>query len=86
MGATAASSSVVVPAVLAELFGTERLGAIRALAAAVMVASSAITPGLFGFLFDAEVASGWVGAACALYLVAASSLDLALRPGGRARP
>jgi hypothetical protein len=85
MGATAASSSVVVPAVLAELFGTERLGAIRALAA-LMVAGSAITPGLFGFLFDAEVASGWVGAACALYLVAASSLDLALRPGGRARP
>jgi MFS family permease len=86
MGATAASNSVVVPAVLAELFGTERLGTIRALAAALMVAGSAITPGLFGFLFDAEVAPGWVGAACALYLAAASILNLALRPGTRARP
>jgi MFS family permease len=86
MGATAASNSVVVPAVLAELFGTERLGTIRALAAALMVAGSAITPGLFGFLFDAEVAPGWVGAACALYLVVASILNLALRPGGRMRP
>jgi MFS family permease len=53
VGITSAANGVVVPAVLAELFGTARLGTVRALAAALMVAGSALTPGLFGFLFDA---------------------------------
>jgi predicted MFS family arabinose efflux permease len=78
MGATAASNGVVVPAVLAELYGTERLGTIRALAGAIMVVGSALTPGLFGFLFDAGIGLGWLGAACAAYLAAASAANLAL--------
>jgi MFS family permease len=79
MGVTAAANGVVVPAVLAEIFGTEHLGAIRGLAAAIMVAGSATTPWLFGLLFDWQVPLGAFAIACAAYVIVASLLNVPLR-------
>jgi MFS family permease len=79
MGVTAAANGVVVPAVLAEIFGTEHLGAIRGLAAAIMVAGSATTPWLFGLLFDWQVPLGAFAIGCAVYVIAASFLNVPLR-------
>lgn len=86
MGVTAAANAVIVPAVLAEIYGTEHLGAIRALAGAIMVWGSASTPVLFGLLFDAGLPLGALGVACALYMIAASLLNVPLhRSRERAR-
>ena len=79
MGVTAAANGVVVPAVLAEIFGTEHLGAIRGLAAAIMVAGSATTPWLFGLLFDWQVPLGAFAIGCAAYVIVASLLNVPLR-------
>jgi MFS family permease len=78
MGVTAAANAVIVPAALAEIYGTEHLGTIRALAGSIMVWGSASTPVLFGFLFDAGLPLGALGIACALYTVMASLLNVPL--------
>ncbi len=48
--------ATVTTALLAEAYGVERLGSIRATAAAIMVVSTALSPMLFGFLVDSGVA------------------------------
>ena len=75
LGLTAAANGIVVPAVLAELYGTERLGTIRALAGAIGVVGSASTPGLFGFIFDAKVGLSGLAIGCTIYLAVASALN-----------
>ncbi len=55
IGLTHGSSSTIQGALWAELYGTEHLGAIRALAMAWVVLASALSPGLIGVLMDAGV-------------------------------
>jgi MFS family permease len=67
----------------AELFGTRHIGAVKAVAAAVMVAGTAIGPGLVGAGIDAGIdfpgQMPWIAA----YFLAASGLaHLSLRRGG----
>lgn len=81
MGLTAAANGVIIPAALAEIYGTERLGGIRALAGAIMVWGSAATPVLFGLLFDARVPLAAVGIGSALYVAGASLAVVPLRRG-----
>lgn len=81
-GATAGANNVVVPAVLAELYGTRHLGMVRALCLSVAVVASAATPILFGFAIDAGVTVASIGIACAVYLAGASALNWLL-PGLR---
>ncbi len=52
---TVGSSSTLVGAAWAELFGTRNLGAIRATAIASQVVASALAPGLMGVLLDAGI-------------------------------
>jgi MFS family permease len=52
LGLSQGASAVLIPAFWAEFYGTGNLGSIKAMAAAVMVASSAIGPGLTGLLID----------------------------------
>jgi MFS family permease len=79
MGLTSGSSSVVVTAVLVEIFGAGQIGMVRALAASIMVVASAITPGLFGIVLD--LGAGVVAIACAsaVYLLGATLLLQRLR-------
>ncbi len=52
LGVTVGASGPVTTLLLAEAYGVERLGAIRATAAAIMVVSTALSPVLFGVLVD----------------------------------
>ena len=72
LGLTAGANNVVVPAVLAELFGTEHLGMIRALAGSLSVIASASTPGAVGVLFDAGFTPETLALGFAAYAAAAS--------------
>lgn len=85
VGLSAGATNVIIAAVLAELFGTQHLGKIRALAGAIMVVASAATPGAVGLLFDAGVGLGAIGLGFAAYLVAAAGITFAL-PNPRAEP
>ena len=51
-GISTGAASTLVPAFWAEVYGTRHIGAIKAMAAAVMVLGSAIGPGLTGGLID----------------------------------
>lgn len=55
LGITAGAYGTVTISILAENYGLERLGAIRATAAAVLVVSTALSPLLFGVLVDSGV-------------------------------
>jgi MFS family permease len=78
IGLSAGATNVIVAAVLAELFGTEHLGKIRALAGAIMVLASAATPGVIGMLFDAAIALGTISLGFAAYLILAAGVTFAL--------
>lgn len=56
IGLSLGSSATAWGAAWAELYGTEHLGAIRALAAAAIVFATALSPGLIGVLLDAGIA------------------------------
>ena len=55
LGGTAGAGATIVGALWAELYGTRHLGAIRALAMAVLVFAAALAPGTMGWLIDRGV-------------------------------
>ena len=57
-----------------ELFGTKNLGAIRSMATPIMVASTAASPVLFGFLLDADISFEQLAAISMVFVVAAAML------------
>jgi MFS family permease len=85
-GASDGTSATLVSALWAELYGTKHLGAIRSLALAAVVASTAIAPGVMGYLVDAGVAIELQILAAGLHVIAVVALFSALRAGtGRLR-
>jgi MFS family permease len=75
LGTTAGANNTVMPAVLAELFGTQHLGRIRALAGSLSVVASATTPGTVGLLFDGGISPEALGLGFATYVVAVSLMN-----------
>jgi MFS family permease len=73
----------VTTSLLAEAYGIERLGAIRATAAAVMVVSTSLSPMLFGVMVDAGIPVDALIAACGVAAFAAAAL---IRVSGLTRP
>ncbi|MCW2306135.1 MFS transporter [Rhodobium gokarnense] len=71
-GLTQGGSSAVLAAVWAELYGSAHIGAIRSVAVAAAVLSTAIAPGLMGWLIDLGVAIETQFVAMAVYAVAAA--------------
>jgi hypothetical protein len=61
--------------VLAELFGTQHLGRVRALAGSISVVASATTPATVGLLFDRGVTPATLGLGFAAYVLAVSLLN-----------
>jgi len=57
-----------------EVYGTQHLGAIRAMTAAVMVLGTALGPGITGWLIDLGISFPQQGYAIALYFAVASAL------------
>ncbi|NQU58198.1 MAG: MFS transporter [Rhodospirillales bacterium] len=66
-GLTAGIISTFTGAFWAEAYGTRHLGAIRALATALMVFSSALSPVIMGLLIDIDVSMNTIAIACAGY-------------------
>jgi predicted MFS family arabinose efflux permease len=83
IGLTAGCTNVVIAAVLAEIYGTQHLGKIRALAGALMVVASALGPVGAGVLFDAHVRIEAISLGFAAYLLLAAGITLSL-PNPRA--
>ena len=78
IGVLAGANNVVVPAVLAELYGTRHLGLIRALSVSIMVVASAATPVILGFVIDAGIGPMPIALGCAAWLIGATALTLLL--------
>lgn len=66
-GLTAGSNTSVTTAMWAETYGTAQLGSIRAVAAALMVISTALAPGLLGLLIDVGIGVNALLAGCSAY-------------------
>ncbi|MBM7067239.1 MFS transporter [Actibacterium sp. 188UL27-1] len=80
MGVTTGGNATLPSAFWAEFFGTRHVGAIKAMAAAVMVLGSAIGPGLSGVLIDAGVDFSQQMYGLAFYfLVASVTIGLGVR-------
>jgi predicted MFS family arabinose efflux permease len=71
-GMTVGAGHTLVISIWAEVYGTANLGAIRSLVQALMVAISALSPFVFGELFDIGVTIETVAGACLIYIVAAT--------------
>ena len=73
-GLTSGLMVTCVPLLLAEVYGTHHIGAIRSFAATVSVFGSALAAPLLGFGLDAQVPLASMGVAGAAYVVLASVL------------
>lgn len=82
-GIVSGGQSTTTSALWAELYGTDHIGAIRSLAMAAMVTGSAVSPIIFGAVFDLGVSVEAVAVASALYAVFAGLLFI---PALRQRP
>jgi MFS family permease len=67
LGLTAGLDATVGTSAWAELFGVQRLGAIRATAASLMVFSTALSPVLIGWALDRGVTISAIAGLCILY-------------------
>ena len=83
-GLSAGGGATIVSALWAEVYGVGHLGAIRALATALAVLSSAASPVLFGALFDAGFSLQTVLGGSAAYVVIGGVLLALVAP--RCRP
>jgi MFS family permease len=79
-GAASGMTGAVSPPFWAEVYGVKHLGAIKAVATALMIFASALSPALYGVLFDAGVSVCSVGLAnVAVVLAACAAAWAALR-------
>jgi MFS family permease len=79
-GLTLGSNATIQGALWAELYGTARLGGIRALVTAGVVFASALSPALIGILIDAGVALETQLLAMAVYCLVAALWMASLLP------
>ncbi|PRY05685.1 MFS transporter [Pontibacter ummariensis] len=78
-GITAGVSSIFQSAVIAELYGVERIGQVRSLFSMISVLSTALAPVTFGFLLDHAITLSQIALGCALVLVLASLNSLRIK-------
>jgi MFS family permease len=79
-GAASGMTGAVTPPFWAEAYGVKHLGAIKAVATALMIFASALSPALYGVLFDAGVSVSSVGLGnMVVVLAACAAAWLALR-------
>ncbi len=71
-GTTSGASTTISGALWAEVYGVTHIGAIKAMATALMVVATALSPAILGWLIDGGVSFGTILYAMALYVVTAS--------------
>lgn len=72
-GAVSGMTGAITPPFWAEVYGVKHLGSIKAVATAVMIFASALSPALYGWLFDAGITVPVVGAFNIAFVVLASA-------------
>ena len=83
-GISIGAGHTLVMSMWAEVYGTAHLGAIRSLVQALMVAISAMSPFVFGELFDVGVTVETIAAGCLAYILAATVVLKVAFSGGPA--
>ena len=78
-GASDGTSAMLVSALWVELYGTRHLGAIRSLAIAAVVASTAIAPGVMGILVDVGIGIEAQILAAGVYTFSVAAMFIGLR-------
>ena len=73
-GVTMGAGKPVLTAMWAEVYGVGHLGAVRALAASLIVIASALAPATMGWLIDLDVSMESIALSCAAYLICANLL------------
>ena len=79
MGLTAGANYTLNGAIWAELYGVSHIGAIRALATALMIFATAASPAIFGALLDAGIAIESIAAGCIGWVLLASPIAARVR-------
>lgn len=77
-GLTTGAGSTIVGALWAEMYGTRHLGAIRAMASALMVFSTALAPAALGWAIDGGVTMEAIAVVCLVYVGVGAGLVTAL--------
>ena len=77
LGITLGTSIPVFGSLWAEVYGTERLGAIRSLVSSLGVLSSSLSPALFGIFIDSGMSANTLLGSMGLYALVASLLTIA---------
>lgn len=80
LGISAGASPPITGSLWPEIYGTRKLGAIRAMNMAIMVLATAISPVLFGYYIDQGASVSGLFGACALYVLVAALLMLLSYP------
>jgi MFS family permease len=75
-GFSIGSSTPIISALWAEVYGTKNLGAIRALTSSLAIISSSASPILFGFLIDGGISGQALFSWLFLYVLVAIILSL----------
>ena len=79
-GAASGMTGAVTAPFWAEVYGVQHLGAIKAVATAVMIFASAMSPAIYGAMFDAHISVPAIGLLNVVFVLAASACAwLALR-------
>ncbi len=71
LGMSAGSSPPITGALWPEIYGTRKLGSIRAMNMSVMVLSTSVAPVLFGYFIDSGVTAAGLYGSCAFYVLLA---------------
>ncbi|TFH74692.1 MFS transporter [Gammaproteobacteria bacterium LSUCC0112] len=71
LGISAGSSPPITGSLWPEIYGTRKLGSIRAMNMSVMVLSTSVAPVLFGYFIDSGVTAAGLYGSCALYVLVA---------------
>lgn len=71
LGVSAGSGPPITGSLWPEIYGTRKLGSIRAMNMSVMVLSTSVAPVLFGYFIDAGVSAAGLYGSCALFVLVA---------------
>ena len=85
-GVTSGLAGTVVGSMWAEVYGVRHLGAIRAMATAIMVVSTAGSPVTMGWLIDAGVSMETIAWLCCVYTIAGTVLAWVACHASHGRP
>jgi MFS family permease len=86
IGLSSGAVSVTHGAIWAEIYGIAHLGAIKALGAALMVMSTALSPPVMGLVIDAGITMEKIAIACIVFILFSAFLVIVVFPKWHGQP